>query len=285
MINVLVTGSNGQLGSCIKELDKKNENLNIIYTDYLELDICNLNQVQDFFKAHSPIHYCVNCAAYTAVDNAENDKEKAYQINALAPKNLALVCKEYNTVLIHVSTDFVFNGAKDKPYTENDLPNPLSVYGESKLQGENNIQKFWSKYIIIRTSWLYSSFGNNFLKTMVKLSKDRDSLSIVNDQIGTPTFAGDLAEVLLNIIKVKSQNYGVYHYSNEGAVSWYDFAKEIFKELGLDIKTIPIKTEQYPTPARRPNYSVLDKTKIKEIFKIEVGFWKDSLKKCLEKIN
>lgn len=285
MITVLVTGSNGQLGNCIKDIESIN--LNIIYTDYLELDICNLDNVKSFFKLHRPIDYCINCAAYTAVDNAEKEPEKACQINAVGPKNLALVCELNNTVLIHVSTDFVFDGEKTEPYKETDLPNPLSVYGKTKLEGEIFIQQLCSKHIIIRTSWLYSPFGSNFVKTMLRLAETNAKLNIVNNQIGTPTNAYDLADAILHIITKDSYLqkrdesvpfYGTYHYSNEGICSWYDFAKKIFEINNIKIELQPIPSINYPTPAKRPQYSVLDKSKIKGIFGLEIKNWVESLK-------
>jgi dTDP-4-dehydrorhamnose reductase len=277
MINVLVTGSNGQLASCIKDRAKQHKGLHFIYTDYQELDICNLNDVEGFFKTKPKIDYCINCAAYTAVDKAETDVEKAFEINAQGPKNLATICNEQDTILIHVSTDFVFDGDKTEPYTETDIPKPISVYGASKLQGEVEIQKTLKKHFIIRTSWLYSEHGANFMKTMLRLAETRDEISVVSDQIGTPTYAGDLADVILKIINSKNTNFGLYHYSNEGVASWYDFAKAIFEGSNLKIKTSPIKTEGYPTPAKRPVYSVMDKTKIKKTLNIEISSWKDTI--------
>tara|TARA_R110002096_G_scaffold54740_6_gene141100 strand:- start:1202 stop:2059 length:858 start_codon:yes stop_codon:yes gene_type:complete len=285
MIDVLVTGGNGQLASCIKDVERQHDELNVIYTDYLELDICDLHQVQAFFKANKQIEYCVNCAAYTAVDNAEEDVEKAFEINALGPKNLALVCFKNNTTLIHVSTDFVFDGIKTEPYVETDAAHPISVYGESKLQGEVEIQKILKEHFIIRTSWLYSEYGQNFMKTMLRLAETRDEISVVSDQIGTPTYAADLAEVVIHIIKIKSQSYGIYHYSNTGEISWYDFAKAIFDETNTEIKVNSINTKDYPTPAKRPVYSVMDKLKIKNILGVQIPFWEESLKKALENIN
>ena len=252
MINVLVTGSNGQLASCIKDRAKQQKGLHFIYTDYQELNICNVNDVEAFFKTNQKIDYCINCAAYTAVDKAETEVEKAFEINAQGAKNLALVCDEQGAVLIHVSTDFVFDGDKTEPYTETDIPKPISVYGASKLQGEVEIQKTLKKHFIIRTSWLYSEHGANFMKTMLRLAETRDEISVVSDQIGTPTYAGDLADVILKIITSNSRSFGLYHYSNEGVASWYDFAKAIFEGSNLKIKTTPIKTEAYPTPAKRP---------------------------------
>ena len=282
MKNVLVTGSNGQLASCINDLEKQYKNLKLIYTDYQELDICDLNQLNTFFKSNSKIHYCINCAAYTAVDKAETDVDKAYEINAQGAKNLAIVCREFDVVLIHISTDFVFDGQKTAPYNEADIPNPISVYGASKLKGEVEIQKTVKEYFIIRTSWLYSEYGTNFMKTMLRLAETRDEINVVSDQIGTPTYGGDLAKVILTIINSKSTGFGLYHYSNEGVTSWYDFAKTIFEASNLKIKTNPIKSAAYPTPAKRPAYSVLDKTKIKKTLRIQAPFWSESLQKAVK---
>lgn len=281
MINVLVTGSNGQLGSCIKDLAFKQSNINFIYTDYLELDICNLDKVYAFFESHKDIHYCINCAAYTAVDKAETDMDKAFEINALGAKNLALACFKNNTTLIHVSTDFVFDGKRSIPYTEIDEPNPISVYGKSKLKGEEEIISVFNKFFIIRTSWLYSEYCQNFLITMLRLAKERDELGIVGDQIGTPTYANDFAKVLLKIVNNGNNNYGTYHYSNEGVASWYDFAKEIFYISSIAINLKSIATNDFKTQAKRPPYSVLDKTKIKKVLNIEIPNWRESLKHAL----
>jgi dTDP-4-dehydrorhamnose reductase len=284
MRNVLVTGSNGQLASCIKDLAKQYEDLDFIYTDYKELDICDLNQVNTFFKSNKKIDYCINCAAYTAVDKAESDVEKAFEINANGAKNLAIACSEFDAILIQISTDFVFDGEKKEPYTETDVAKPISVYGASKLQGEIEIKQTLETYFILRTSWLYSEHGANFMKTMLKLAETRDEISVVSDQIGTPTYAGDLADVILKIISSKNTNFGLYHYSNEGVASWYDFAKTIFEASHTQIKLNPIKTEAYPTPAKRPFYSVMDKVKIKSILGIETLNWSESLIKALKAI-
>jgi len=281
MTTILVTGGNGQLASCIKDVEKQYDDLNVIYTDHLELDICNLNQIQTFFKSNPQIDYCINCAAYTAVDKAETEAEKAFEINATGAKNLAQVCNDHDAILIHVSTDFVFDGEKNEPYTETDVANPISVYGASKLQGEVEIQQALKEYFIIRTSWLYSEYGNNFMKTMLRLAETRDGISVVSDQIGTPTYAGDLAEIIIQIINTKTEKYGIYHYSNEGVASWFEFAKEIFKLAKNKIKVNPIPSIEYLTPAKRPKYSVLDKKKIIDVFKIDIPFWRDSLKKVI----
>lgn len=285
MTTVLVTGGNGQLASCIKDVEKHHNDLNVIYTDYLELDICDLNQVQAFFKSNEDINYCINCAAYTAVDKAETETETAYQINALGAKNLALACREHGVCLIHISTDFVFDGKKREPYLETDVAEPISVYGVSKLQGEIEIKQFLREHFIIRTSWLYSEYGNNFMKTMLRLAETRGEISVVSDQTGTPTYAGDLAEVIVHIMQLKSKKYGTYHYSSTGETNWYDFSKTIFKEKGIKINVNPINTEAYPTPAERPMFSVLSNSKIKETFNIIIPFWKDSLAKCIRSLD
>tara|TARA_Y100000385_G_scaffold118453_1_gene123297 strand:+ start:394 stop:1272 length:879 start_codon:yes stop_codon:yes gene_type:complete len=284
MMNVLVTGSNGQLASSIKNFEKQYKNLNFIYTDYQELDICDLKQVNTFFKSDQKIDYCINCAAYTAVDKAESEADKAFEINATGVKNLAIACQKFDVVLIHISTDFVFDGQKKEPYIETDVANPVSVYGASKLQGEVEIKQILEKYFILRTSWLYSEHGNNFMKTMFRLAETRNEISVVSDQIGTPTYGGDLAKVILTTINSKSTNFGLYHYSNEGETSWYDFAKAIFEASNLKIKTNPIKTAVYPTAAKRPAYSVLDNTKIKKTLGIQAPFWSESLQKAI-KVN
>ncbi|WP_445730712.1 dTDP-4-dehydrorhamnose reductase [Mariniflexile sp.] len=283
MTTILVTGSNGQLGICLKDIAEND--LNILYTDYQELDICDLNKVTQFFQSHSKIDYCINCAAYTAVDKAEEDYDKAYQINAMGAKNLALACKSKHTTLIHVSTDFVFDGLKTEAYSETDETKPVNVYGKTKLKGEIEIKQILKTHFILRTSWLYSEHGNNFMKTMLRLSKDRNKISVVSDQIGTPTYAGDLAKVIFHIINIESQNYGLYHYSNLGEISWFDFAKAIFKESKIDVELLPIKTKDYPTLAKRPVYSVLDKSKIIKTFNVEIPYWKNSLKKSLFRLH
>lgn len=282
MRNVLVTGGKGQLGTCIKMVAKGIKNLNFIYTDEDKLDITDITLVTDFFLKNK-IDFCVNCAAYTAVDIAETNKDLAEKINVLGARNLAQVCKVNTAILIHISTDFVFDGMKSSLYTEKDIPNPLGVYGLTKLNGEMAIIETLNEHFIIRTSWLYSEHGNNFFKTMLRLGTEKSELSIVCDQIGTPTYAGDLAEVILHLIKQNIQEYGTYHYSNEGVASWYDFAVAIFDESNNDISISPIKTDCYPTPAKRPCFSVMDKCKIKNAMGLEIPYWRDSLKKCLSK--
>lgn len=280
---VLVTGANGQLGSEVKDLSPF-QNLGFIFTDIDELDITCIEDVRAFFSSHK-IDYVVNCAAYTAVDKAEEEKELADLVNNTAARNLAVISKEFKAKLIHISTDFVFDGSSSIPYTEKDKTNPVSVYGATKLAGEKVVLKYGKEIIIIRTSWLYSSYGNNFVKTMIRLSKKRDSLGIVSDQIGTPTYARDLAETILHIINSSHFQSGIYHYSNEGATSWYDFAKAIVEMAGIECNIYPIETSQYPTPAKRPSYSLLNKAKIKSAYKIDISDWKNSLEKCMNIIQ
>jgi dTDP-4-dehydrorhamnose reductase len=281
---VVVTGANGQLGQAIQSISGNYPEIDFVFCDSSALDITNLNQIKQTFKQFKP-NYCINAAAYTAVDKAESEQEKANSINVIGAKNLAATCKENNTILLHVSTDFVFDGNKNTPYSEEDIPNPTGVYGQTKLDGEKAIQETFDKYYIIRTSWVYSQFGNNFMKTMIRLGSERDSLSVVNDQIGTPTNAVDLAEVLVKICLTSnlqpptSNLYGIYNFSNEGHCSWYDFAKKIFEENTITIKLSPIPTTSYPTPAQRPSYSVLDKSKIKKAFDLQINNWEDSLNK------
>jgi dTDP-4-dehydrorhamnose reductase len=286
---VLVSGANGQLGQAIQSISGNYPEIDFVFCDSTRLDITDLNNIKQNFKHFKP-HYCINAAAYTAVDKAESEPEKAHLINVVGAKNLAEACKEYDTVLLHVSTDFVFDGTSTKlsetnGYTEEDLPNPTGVYGLTKLQGEKAIQETFDNYFIIRTSWVYSQFANNFMKTMLRLASERDSLSVVNDQIGTPTNAIDLAEVLISIIKktynlqpTTQNQFGIYNFSNEGQCSWYDFAKKIFEINNININLQPIPTTVYPTPAKRPAYSVLNKTKIKKAFNIEILDWETSLK-------
>ena len=277
MIKILVTGGNGQLAQCLKDVVINDNELDVDFQDLPALDITNKQQLESYFL-NNELDYCINCAAYTAVDLAEEQSDLAYAVNAEGPKNLAEVCKKYQVKLFHISTDFVFDGKKQTPYVETDMPNPLGVYGASKWQGERYIQEVMEDYFIIRTSWLYSEYGNNFMKTMLRLSETRDEISVVSDQIGAPTYAGDLAEVLIKIILSSSTNYGIYHYSNSGAISWYDFAVEIFKQLGKKIEVKPIKTKDYPTAAKRPKYSVLYTTKIKNNFNCTIKDWQGSLK-------
>ena len=273
MKQVLVTGANGQLGKSIKRISPNFKGLKFVFTDVADLDITNSEEVNTFFESNA-LDYCINCAAYTEVDKAEEEAEKVYSINATAVKNLAEACQTTGTVLIHISTDFVFDGTKRTPYTEEDMPNPLSVYGKSKLKGEEHVQESCDRHFIVRTSWLYSEYGNNFVKKMLRLAETRKQISVVNDQIGSPTYAGDLAEFILKVISSESTAYGLYHYSNLGAISWYDFAVEIFRQHQKNVHLVPIPTRAYPTLANRPAFSVMDLSRVKIIFGSTIPLWK-----------
>jgi len=281
---VLITGSNGQLGKTVFALHQGNnyKALNFTFTTKATLDISNQEQVDRYFKSNN-FNYCINCAAYTAVDRAEEEKEEAFLINAIGARNLAEACKKYGVILIHISTDFVFDGSKNEPYSETDIPNPINVYGASKLQGERNIQSILENYFIIRTSWLYSEFGNNFVKTMLRLGAEKEELHVVNDQIGSPTYAQDLVEVVLEIIISGNKKFGLYHFSNKGAISWFEFAQAVFKLGQISIKLNSIQTKNYPTPARRPKNSVLESSKIETAFKITTADWKNGLHQVIAK--
>ena len=278
---VLVTGANGQLGQSLQFIAPDYPEIDFVFCSSADLDISNLENCQAVFSKIKP-NYCINAAAYTAVDKAEREAEKAYLINVNGTKNLAAVCKEYSTVLLHISTDFVFDGNASIPYTENDIPNPSGVYGQTKLDGEKAIQAVFENYYIIRTSWVYSQFGNNFMKTMLRLASEKDSISVVNDQFGTPTNAVDLANALIQIILTDNRqpttdNFGIYNFSNEGQCSWYDFAKKIFEINNITVNLQAIPTSSFPTPAKRPKYSVLNKLKIKSNFGIGLIDWENSL--------
>lgn len=281
MTNILVTGSNGQVGNELQTLSSA-YNYKFFFTDKQSLDISDEKAIK-VFTATNNINIIINAAAYTAVDKAESDEVNANKINHLAVKYLAQIAKEKNIQLIHISTDYVFNGENFKPYGENDIAKPNSVYGKTKLDGENVIKEINPvNSIIIRTSWVYSNFGTNFVKTMLRLGEERDSLGVVYDQVGTPTYARDLAKVILDIIpNIKNKQVEIYNYSNEGVLSWYDFSKEIMKMAKIECEINPIETKEYPTPARRPHFSLLNKSKIKTTFNITIPFWKDSLDECL----
>ncbi|CAN0549986.1 unnamed protein product [Ectocarpus sp. 12 AP-2014] len=283
MKNVLVTGGNGQLATSLKDVTKEINNFNFIYVDIEELDIIKSNDVNNFFKKRE-IDYCINSAAYTAVDNAETHTDIAKAINLDGARNLAIACIENKAILIQISTDFVFDGRQGALYTEDAQTNPLSIYGMTKLNGEKAVAEVLQEHFVIRTSWLYSEYGNNFLKTMLRLGIERDKLSVVCDQIGTPTYALDLAKLIISIISENRTEYGTYHYSNEGVVSWYDFAMAIFDEKSVQVDLSPINTLDFPTPAKRPLFSVMDKTKVKSKLGIEIPYWRDSLRKCLSKL-
>ncbi|WP_150465536.1 dTDP-4-dehydrorhamnose reductase [Francisella sp. SYW-2] len=288
-MKVLVTGSNGQLGSELKELVSNSkleiQNYTFIFADSKSLDITDHEAVKQF-TIDNDIRVIINCAAYTAVDKAESDIEKADKINHLAVANIAKIAKEYDIKLVHVSTDYVFDGHNYRPYLEGDQTNPQGVYGATKLAGEQAILDINPKdSIIIRTSWVYSYYGNNFVKTMLRLGRERDSLGVIYDQVGTPTYAKDLAKAILDILpKIQNSKFKIYNYSNEGVTSWYDFAKEIMSIAKIDCQISPIETVDYPTPAKRPHYSVLNKSKIKSDFDIKIPYWKDSLKDCITRI-
>ena len=282
MPNVLVTGSYGQLGSEIKELSVNYPN-NYFFTDKDELDITSIEAIKNFVDAND-IDTIINCAAYTAVDKAEEDEVDADKINHLAVKYLAQISKEINIKFIHISTDYVFDGKNHRPYIESDPVSPQSVYGQTKLDGEKALLEVNPENsIIIRTSWVYSSYGANFVKTMLRLGKERDELNVIYDQVGTPTYAKDLARAILEIIpKIDNKKVEIYHYSNNGVLSWYDFAKEIMRMAKIDCQINPIETKEYPTPASRPHYSLLNKSKIIKQFDLCIPYWKDSLDECLK---
>ena len=284
MSNILVTGGNGQLGSEIKELSISCTNGSFFFTDVSDLDITNYTAVAAFIKTNS-IDVIVNCAAYTAVDKAESEPELADAINHLAVKNLAIIARERGAKLIHISTDYVFDGTGHKPYVETDTPNPQSVYGQTKLDGELAMQAINpANSIIIRTSWVYSNFGSNFVKTMLRIGQEHKEISVVSDQIGSPTYACDLAKAILEILpQIKNEQVAIYHYTNSGICSWSDFAKAIFEIKGVEVMVHPILTSQYPTLAKRPQYSVLENSKIKKKFNLNMSYWVDSLKNNLEK--
>jgi dTDP-4-dehydrorhamnose reductase len=296
---ILVTGSNGQLGKELKELAPSFPQYEFIFLSREDLPIHHFELVRNSFKGYHP-QYCINCAAYTAVDKAESEKELAFRVNGEAAGVLAAVCKQYDCRFIHISTDYVFDGTAFVPYKEDAVVNPQSVYGASKLEGEKQVMRFNPASIIIRTSWVYSEFGKNFVKTMLKLMSEKEEINVVNDQVGSPTYAADLSETILQIItklpahlprlasnddsQLLTQS-GIYHYSNEGIISWYDFALAIKELSGSQCRVNPIATSQYPTPAKRPAYSVLDKTKIQQVLGIKLKNWRDSLDSCLRKIK
>ena len=282
--NVLITGANGQLGNEMRLVAATDAERVYHFTDVAELDICNEEAIERFVVEHA-IDCIVNCAAYTNVNKAEEDAELCDKLNHLAPANLARVAAKHGASLIHVSTDYVFNGQHYIPYKEDDDTCPNSVYGTTKLAGEQSIQALCADAVIIRTAWLYSTFGNNFVKTMLRLGSERAELGVVFDQIGTPTYARDLARAIHHIIG-NGVVPGIYHYSNEGVCSWYDFTKAIFELGGITTCALkPLHTDEYSTPAARPHYSVLDKTKIKQTYGVEVPYWMDSLRECIKQLS
>ena len=285
-MNILVTGANGQLGSEMRRISAGSKD-RYIFTDVSELDITDRDAVRTFVHGES-VEVIVNCAAYTNVDKAEDDKETADLLNNHAVGNLAIVAKESDVTLIHISTDYVFGGSQTNiPYREDASTNPLGVYGKTKYAGEQALQNTGCKHLIFRTAWLYSAYGNNFVKTMMRLMHERDSLNVVFDQIGTPTYAGDLADVIYNVIshRLYRDNQGIYHFSNEGVISWYDFAMAIAELIGSKCDIRPCHSDEFPSKVKRPNYSVLDKTKVKSTFHIEIPYWRDSLIKCMNEMQ
>jgi dTDP-4-dehydrorhamnose reductase len=287
-MKILITGAYGQLGNEIKGLTGKFLSWQFLFTDVDTLNITDEKIVESYFTKNKP-DFVVNCAAYTAVDKAESNVEAASNVNALAPALLARYSKQVGAKLIHISTDYVFDGKAYVPYSEEDKVNPTGIYGKTKLQGEINCFAENPESLIIRTSWLYSIFGNNFVKTMLRLADERDKLNVVYDQVGTPTNAADLAEAILSIIHISEKNKGrfvpgIYHFSNDGVTSWYDFAKAIFEIAGIKCEVSPVLSDQFPTPAKRPNFSVLNKSKIKNTFGLNIPYWRDSLKVCISKL-
>jgi len=288
-MRVLITGSNGQLGSEIKGLASDYENLECVFKDLPELDICDA-EVLNTFIIDQHINAVINCAGYTAVDKAEEEALIAQKVNSEGVLNLVNALKKVDGKLIHISTDYVFDGNHSQPYKESDPVSPIGVYGQTKRAGELAVLNGSIDAIVIRTSWLYSVYGNNFVKTMLRLGNEKKSIQVVSDQKGTPTFAKDLAKTCLDILSDAgstniSKKGSLYHYSNEGVTSWYDFATAIMEISNIDCKVIPIETKDYPTEARRPMYSVLDKSKIKSDFKVTIPHWRDSLTNCIKKIN
>ncbi len=284
MSTILVFGASGQLGQCLAHVAKERNTLGLIFPPEDQANILNLEGLRALFEQHKPA-YVINCAAYTAVDKAEDEVEIARKVNRDGVENLARLCGEFGTVLIQISTDFVFAGTGNQPLLETDPAEPISVYGLTKLEGEQVIAPLTDRYFILRTSWLYSEYANNFVKTMLKLGRERDELRIIWDQVGTPCYAIDLAGCILTIIEAQSTAYGIYHYSNEGVTSWYDFATAIFEISNTTVRTVPIRTAEYPTKATRPAYSVIDKSKVKQALGVAIPHWRTSLQTCLERLG
>ncbi|MES1216435.1 MAG: dTDP-4-dehydrorhamnose reductase [Bacteroidota bacterium] len=281
---ILVTGGSGQLGSELKILSSSFPQFEFLFPTSAELHIEDFDGLKYFFNASSPA-FCINCAAYTAVDKAETDKEQAFLINGLAVGQLASICKEFNTGFIHISTDYVFDGTAKVPYTEETTTSPVNIYGASKLDGEKKAFGSNSDSVIIRTSWVYSPFGKNFVKTMLRLMFEKPQISVVNDQAGSPTYAADLAGAVMTIISSENWHPGIYHFSNSGKISWFEFAQAIKQLSHSNCEVNPVPTSQYPTPAKRPAYSVLNNSKIQDTYNIQPIPWKSSLAKCLERLQ
>jgi dTDP-4-dehydrorhamnose reductase len=281
MTTILITGSNGQLGNEMQQAAVRFPDFNYIYTDVAELDICDKSALDTFVKANN-VNVIVNCAAYTAVDKAEDDVELCYKINRDAVRNIAEVATENKVKVVHVSTDYVFDGTNYLPYTEDMPVCPATVYGKSKLEGEQVLLENCKESVILRTAWLYSSFGNNFVKTMIKLGVERDSLGVIFDQVGTPTYAADLADAILQLLSRETFVSGIYHFSDEGVCSWYDFTKTIHRMANITCDVKPIETKDYPARTPRPHFSVLNKGKIKSTYGISIPHWEVSLEKCIQ---
>ena len=286
---ILVIGKNGQLGQSLQKIAVEFPEFEFIFVGRDELDLASTESIEAFFNKNFNFEAIVNAAAYTAVDHAESEQEFANQVNHLAVRKLSGIAAEQNSFLVHVSTDYVFDGQSYRPYIETDATAPLNQYGLTKLQGEQAMQASGCNGAIVRTSWVYSEFGNNFVKTMLKLGRERDSLNVIFDQVGSPTYAVDLARTLLCLIQQQRtkviQSSEVYHYSNEGVCSWYDFSKAIFELANIECSVTPIETRDYPTPASRPYYSLLNKTKIKQHLELGIPYWRDSLQRCLNELN
>ncbi|RPD47024.1 dTDP-4-dehydrorhamnose reductase [Hymenobacter sediminis] len=283
MSHTLVFGASGQLGQCLQHVSRERNLTSLVFLPEEQANILNAEALQAVFAQYQPA-YVINCAAYTAVDKAEEEVEIARKVNRDGAENLARLCGEHNATLIHISTDFVFAGTGNTPLLETDEAAPISVYGLTKLEGEQVIPAHTSQYFILRTSWLYSEYAGNFVKTMLKFGREREEMRVIWDQVGTPTYAIDLAGCILTIIEQQNQQYGIYHYSNEGLTSWYDFAVAIFELGGLSTRTLPIRTAEYPTKATRPAFSVMDKSKAKTQLGVAIPHWRESLKVCLSRL-
>lgn len=290
MITILITGANGQVGQCFQQLATQHPRWQFVFNDFPELDITDRKAVRHFFRQNK-INWCVNCAAYTAVDKAESERDKARKINVAGAKNLAEACAGQGVPFVHLSTDYVYHNRQNTPFREGDPVSPKSVYARTKLAGDRAALRANPLAMIVRTSWVYSEFGNNFVKTMLRLGTERPSLNVVFDQIGTPTYAPDLAAAVLRVIqKIENKEVepqtvaGIWHYSNEGVTSWYDFAKAIFEIKKMPCRVLPIETKDFPTPALRPPFSLLNKGKIKAAFGLEISHWRESLEKCLQSL-
>ena len=282
-MKIVVLGASGQLGSCLKKVAEERNITDISFPSEQEGNILDTELLDQLFEKEKP-EFVINCAAYTAVDKAEDEQEICRKVNRVGAANIAVACFKYNAAIVHISTDFVFKGNIPQLLSETDPAEPENIYGLTKLEGEHDIVRILNKHFIIRTSWLYSEYANNFVKTMLRLGKERDHLGVIVDQVGSPTYAIDLAGAIFDVIESGSEAYGIYHYSNEGVTSWFDFARTIFDISGTKVKVNPVKTSEYITKAVRPAYSVMDKTKIKATFGIEIPYWRDSLAVCLGRL-